>query len=639
MLKVSRAKVNAFCTIRPWTLRKRHDTEKLAEADEIADIGELCQTAMGSVKSSTPERLMSESVDSLISQTTKAVQEIIAKEVSAMAEPLLHDVADHECAVLDSDTSLKIENVSCIIAESFVEAVRIKVSTSRSSLQQLCQSPDFKKTSGSPLPREGGFLKEVGDKVKAFFATRFTKLSINRIRTQLKNKFFPNSKVQNSESLKSFIDSIDTLFETENDDELGGNEHAVFSKLRRISEGQDSGFTQKLGDVLHSHLSEEVSSQADSKQPSRETLYAAIAGKVWRLLGMMRWWVKTKASEHSLKVVLDLMDSEVLSPSPTVLVSVNKSQTPSVTQSENASPTPRVAVSKSTSPAPKVRASESTSPILTVTLPVTQASGHSYKVALDLMDSEVLSPSPTVLVSEKKSRTPSVTNASPTPRGAVSKSASPEPDVRASESSDNTCPSAEWRVLRNSPLPPPLKVILPKNSLSPVPKVIVHRTVLSPITEEDVQQLISTVSQVSRSSTHAATREQTVKYTQLSVLVTKVVSRIYSKAKITHPAESPETFIRRVIEKTWAELEGQDFTITPKTYKRLDKTIVENMCRKWGCVEDVLVAMALEGEVVENYIACSVKYLLLTPPKNKMSKFFGSFGKAVKSITGIFKRS
>ncbi|XP_059190509.1 uncharacterized protein LOC131972802 isoform X1 [Centropristis striata] len=571
LLKDSMGKMSAFCTTRLWKQRSRDTAEK-----------------DGSVKSSTPEKLGTESVDSFVSKTTQAVQEILRKEVSEITEPLLDDVADHEYALLASDMSLRTDNVSGVIAESIVEEAKIRDSMeaelraasqeshSPSSSQQPSPSPDLKKTGGSPQLREEEFNKCLRNKVKTFFASCFTKLSINRIRTQLKNKFCPNSKVQNSESLQSFIDSIDTLFKTENGDELGGNERGVFSRLRSISEGHESIFTQQLGDIIYSHLSEELSTQSDSKKslPPPETLYEAISRKVWRLLGMMCWWVKMTSEIHSKRVVSALVAIGALSPSPTVSLSENTPQTPSVTWSEEAllkgtesdSISPFFVMQSKTSPAPKVTVPEKS-----------------------------LSPTPRVIVLRK-----SVTSR---------KSVSPTPLVTVTEGTVLTTPAVRVSQDRVS------------------------------LTSDAATTSAVRSSQDWVSLTSDAAIVQTVKYKKVSLLVIKVVSRIYNEAKITRPADNPEHIIERLIEKTWADVGGEDFEITPETFKTLDKIVFKNLCRKWGSTDDVLVSMELEEAAFEDYVACSIKYLLLTPPKSKSSKFVSFFCKPFKAFTGLFKRS
>ncbi|RCU34547.1 hypothetical protein DVA76_19770, partial [Acinetobacter baumannii] len=76
------------------------------------------------------------------------------------------------------------------------------------------------------------------------------------------------------------------------------------------------------------------------------------------------------------------------------------------------------------------------------------------------------------------------------------------------------------------------------------------------------------------------------------MLLEKLVLRTFKKAKVA--IRDADTIIQRLFEKTWAEVEGADLYVTPKTFEDLDKAIFKDLCMKWGCAEMVLVSMILE---------------------------------------------
>ncbi|CAB1449238.1 unnamed protein product [Pleuronectes platessa] len=59
----------------------------------------------------------------------------------------------------------------------------------------------------------------------------------------------------------------------------------------------------------------------------------------------------------------------------------------------------------------------------------------------------------------------------------------------------------------------------------------------------------------------------------IRIIVMKLVSRIFDKAKVLVELRSPNTIIERLIEKIWIEIEDDDFEITPNMMKRLDKSV------------------------------------------------------------------
>ncbi|KAK9538719.1 hypothetical protein VZT92_003871 [Zoarces viviparus] len=77
----------------------------------------------------------------------------------------------------------------------------------------------------------------------------------------------------------------------------------------------------------------------------------------------------------------------------------------------------------------------------------------------------------------------------------------------------------------------------------------------------------------------------------VQIFVEALVSWIFGKAKVNWTTAESEAIIMRLVERTWIEVQGVDFDLTPNTFKELDKAIFQDLCKKWGGVEMVLLSM------------------------------------------------
>ncbi|XP_028453997.1 uncharacterized protein LOC114568602 [Perca flavescens] len=115
----------------------------------------------------------------------------------------------------------------------------------------------------------------------------------------------------------------------------------------------------------------------------------------------------------------------------------------------------------------------------------------------------------------------------------------------------------------------------------------------------------------------------------IKVVMQKLLTRLFKKAKVDFNLKNPEDFIDRLLEKTWAQVEGVDFHTTTKTFKNLDKDIFKDVRKKWGSAEDMLVSVNLGDPALEDSIACCFKAHLM---KSQKTGFFSSVCKAISNI-------
>ncbi|KAL7395072.1 hypothetical protein ABVT39_009634 [Epinephelus coioides] len=114
----------------------------------------------------------------------------------------------------------------------------------------------------------------------------------------------------------------------------------------------------------------------------------------------------------------------------------------------------------------------------------------------------------------------------------------------------------------------------------------------------------------------------------VQILVEKLVTRVYNKAKVNIHLKDPHIIINCLFEKIWAEVQGGDYDITPETFKSLDKTIFKDLCRFWGCAELVLVSLCQEQPEMD-YAVCTFARHLKTPQRNNICRFFSSLGRVI----------
>ncbi|XP_034747628.1 uncharacterized protein LOC117956605 [Etheostoma cragini] len=115
----------------------------------------------------------------------------------------------------------------------------------------------------------------------------------------------------------------------------------------------------------------------------------------------------------------------------------------------------------------------------------------------------------------------------------------------------------------------------------------------------------------------------------IKVILQKLLSRTLKKAKVDYKFKNTQDFLDRLLTKTWAQVEGVDFNTTTKTFRNLDKDIFQDVCKKWGCAEEILVSVTLGEQELEDSIACCFKHHLM---KSQKTGFFASMCKAISNF-------
>ncbi|KAK5907721.1 hypothetical protein CesoFtcFv8_005538 [Champsocephalus esox] len=124
----------------------------------------------------------------------------------------------------------------------------------------------------------------------------------------------------------------------------------------------------------------------------------------------------------------------------------------------------------------------------------------------------------------------------------------------------------------------------------------------------------------------------------VKVLVQKLITRLFKNAKVNHNIGNSVGIVESLLEKVWAKVEEESFTVTPDTFRTLDKVVYKDLVRIWGSAESVLVMFNMAGSSDENCVASIIKARLMRQPKKRRAvcKFFQSVGKAMSKP---FRRS
>ncbi|KAF3702166.1 hypothetical protein EXN66_Car017854 [Channa argus] len=231
--------------------------------------------------------------ESLADTTSKAVEEILRKEVSDIVEPLLSHMSEEEFDQLESGSLLEIREVADDIAETFADQAKCIVSSN--TLESIkAESP----------------VSNVNTKIKRFFTKQFARASVFRMMTQLKAKFFDNSKVKSSRSVQVLLASVDSVFQPE--DKEDQDKADEYSWVMDIPMGNYKIFSKSLTNFLQTYSDglsfipepgeKSLSETIVFVTPSHAIINAFIRDKVQCFFGLMKWWLKNQEGPLSERV-------------------------------------------------------------------------------------------------------------------------------------------------------------------------------------------------------------------------------------------------------------------------------------------------------------------------------------------------
>ncbi|CAB1445518.1 unnamed protein product [Pleuronectes platessa] len=255
-----------------------------------------------SQSSSSSSKTISEDRESLLSATSKTVQEIIKDEVSQFTECSSDEISDYE--QLESGFTLEIKNVADDVAEVIVDEI-------------MSQNPvDLGTAQSSPS------LKKVIGRIKTCAAKQFAQASISHLVERLNIKYFDSpdnpafDKVLSRQSMQSVMSDIDALLPAVVGEIQQGQN--VSQWIDDIFSGDTLELTNELKNILSKHIDRmrpKITSGPKRTSlmvlPPRAILSADILGMVWCFLGVMRWWLHTQSETLTSRVITHTLEKAV----------------------------------------------------------------------------------------------------------------------------------------------------------------------------------------------------------------------------------------------------------------------------------------------------------------------------------------
>lgn len=262
-----------------------------------------------SQSSSSSQKTISEDRESILSATSKTVQEIIKEEVSQYTESTYDEISDYDYDQLESGSTLEIKNVADDVAEVIVDEI---MSQKKDDLETAQSTPS---------------LKKVSERIKTCAAKQFAQASICHIVGRLNNKYFDSlynpafDKVLSRQSMQSVMSDIDTLLPTAVGEIQQGQNGSQW--MDDIFSGETLELTNKLNNILNNHIDRmrfKITSRPKASQPQctsitvcppRAIISADILAIVWCFLGVMRRWLHTHTETLTSRVITHTLEKAV----------------------------------------------------------------------------------------------------------------------------------------------------------------------------------------------------------------------------------------------------------------------------------------------------------------------------------------
>ncbi|CAK6965826.1 uncharacterized protein LOC122992034 isoform X3 [Scomber scombrus] len=226
--------------------------------------------------------------DRLVTETSKAIEKMITEKVIKITESLLDELKEIEYELRLSEASVGIKPLVDHIT-------RVLIQVAKTSKRSHSVRPKRQK-------EQKLFEKGVNSRLESFFGNLFAKTLIQRLLIQLKDKYCSYSK-------RPLIQEILDEYVRMGADEL------VFESLETIASGKTLEFTKQLTDLLYTRFKDGTSEIASRLIPQDYVdLHSDIVQRVRYFFLLINWWCKMEAVRISDRMVLTLMNSELLSP-------------------------------------------------------------------------------------------------------------------------------------------------------------------------------------------------------------------------------------------------------------------------------------------------------------------------------------
>ncbi|CAB1413336.1 unnamed protein product [Pleuronectes platessa] len=257
-----------------------------------------------SQSSSSSRKTISEDRESLLSETSKTVQEIIKDEVSQFTKSSSDEISVSAYEQLESGSTLEMKKVADDVAEVIVDEIMMQ---NQVDLETAQSSPSLKKVCG---------------RIKTCAAKQFAQASIGHLVERLNIKYFDSpdnpafDQVLSRQSMQSVMSDVDALLPTVvGEIEQGQN---VSQWIDVILSGETVELTNELKNIIINHIERMRPKTSSGPKrlsimvlPPHAIISADILAMVWCFLGVMRWWLHTQAETLTSRVITHTLEKAV----------------------------------------------------------------------------------------------------------------------------------------------------------------------------------------------------------------------------------------------------------------------------------------------------------------------------------------
>lgn len=123
------------------------------------------------------------------------------------------------------------------------------------------------------------------------------------------------------------------------------------------------------------------------------------------------------------------------------------------------------------------------------------------------------------------------------------------------------------------------------------------------------------------------------------LIISRIVDHIYAEAKMVRHYHDDLLIV--LFEYIWDQVQNEDLCISDQTFKKMDKTIHQTLCKNMGSPNKVVFLLKYsEDSVVADCMISIVKKLLIRPSKkpNVISRFFSSLGQCLQGCFYWFRK-
>ncbi|XP_035806351.1 uncharacterized protein LOC118470641 [Amphiprion ocellaris] len=116
---------------------------------------------------------------------------------------------------------------------------------------------------------------------------------------------------------------------------------------------------------------------------------------------------------------------------------------------------------------------------------------------------------------------------------------------------------------------------------------------------------------------------------RVDVVVDSLLLYIFKEARYGRESEHFDTVSERLFKRVWAEVQDEDYDLSKRNFKKLNKGIYKKICKRLQTKDPKLLVNLLLWDCADDTVDSIIKEALMNPPKKSSIR---------SRMTGIFKR-